>query len=297
MSKTILALDVGGTFVKYGSFVEGKGLIVSSVGQFPMAESGNAVQIVNTLGRFLREHPADLVSVSIPGPMDYAHGTSLMRHKFVSLYGIPLDEALAPYLAGAPITFLHDGVSFLLGEMYDGNAAQLERPAGVMLGTGLGFITGESRRACINTRDIPAFPLWNQPYRDGIAENYVSSMAMRDHYKRRTGVETDVKSISIAARAGDRDAQAVFEENGRCLGEMLRKKWELLHFDGVVIGGQIARSLDLMEEPLRENLPVPVAVAAHLSDAALRGAAFYALMGKDACTHTFSDEEIARVVG
>ncbi|MDD7413510.1 MAG: ROK family protein [bacterium] len=297
MNRTILALDVGGTFVKYGTFVEGQGLIESSVGQFPMAESGNAVQIVNTLGRFLREHPADLVSVSIPGPMDYAHGASLMKHKFVSLYGIPLDEALAPYLAGAPITFLHDGVSFLLGEMYDGNAAQFERPAGVMLGTGLGFITGENRRACINARDIPAFPLWNQPYRDGIAENYVSSMAMRDHYKRRTGVETDVKSISIAARAGDRDAQAVFEENGRCLGEMLRKKWELLHFDGVVIGGQIARSLDLMEAPMRENLPVPVTVAAHLSDAALRGAAFYALRGKDACTRTFSDEEIARVVG
>lgn len=130
MNRTILALDVGGTFVKYGTFVEGQGLIESSVGQFPMAESGNAVQIVNTLGRFLREHPADLVSVSIPGPMDYAHGTSLMKHKFVSLYGIPLDEALAPYLAGAPITFLHDGVSFLLGEMYDGNAAQFEHPAG-----------------------------------------------------------------------------------------------------------------------------------------------------------------------
>ena len=297
MNRTILALDVGGTFVKYGTFVEGQGLIESSVGQFPMAESGNAVQIVNTLGRFLREHPADLVSVSIPGPMDYAHGASLMKHKFVSLYGIPLDEALAPYLAGAPITFLHDGVSFLLGEMYDGNAARFARPAGVMLGTGLGFITGEARRACINERDIPAFPLWNQPYRDGIAENYVSSKAMRDHYTRRTGAQLDVKSISIAARAGDADARAVFEENGRCLGEMLRKKWELLHFDGVVIGGQIARSLDLMEEPLREVLPVPVSVAAHLSDAALRGAAFYALRGKEACTRVFSDAEIAAVTG
>lgn len=295
MNRTILSLDVGGTFVKHGLFIENEGLVESSVGQFPMATSGNAVQIVNTLGSFLRAHPADLVSVSIPGPMDYAHGISFMKHKFVSLYGLPLDEALAPYLGGAPITFLHDGVSFLLGEMYDGNAARFERPAGVMLGTGLGFITGEDRRACINERDIPAFPLWNQPYRDGIAENYVSSQAMREHYARRTGVETDVKSISVAARAGDQDAQAVFEENGRRLGEMLRKKWELLHFDGVVIGGQIARSLDLMQAPLRESLPVPVVAAAHLSDAALRGAAFYALKGKSVCTRTFTDEEIARI--
>lgn len=297
MNRTILSLDVGGTFVKYGRFLEGDGLDTDSVGEFPMAESGSADQIVSALGAFLSAHPADLVSVSIPGPMDYAHGTSWMKHKFASLYGLPLDEALAPFLHGAPIVFLHDGVSFLLGEMYDGNAARFARPAGVMLGTGLGFITGEARRACINERDIPAFPLWNQPYRDGIAENYVSSKAMRDHYTRRTGAQLDVKSISIAARAGDADARAVFEENGRCLGEMLRKKWELLHFDGVVIGGQIARSLDLMEEPLREVLPVPVSVAAHLSDAALRGAAFYALRGKEACTRVFSDAEIAAVTG
>lgn len=265
------------------------GLDEGSVGQFPMDETAPAQEIVGALGAFLQAHPADLVSVSIPGPMDYDHGTSFMKHKFVSLYGVALDEALSPFLAGAPITFLHDGVAFLLGEMYDGHAASLKRPAGVMLGTGLGFITGEAGCACINARNTPAFPLWNQPYREGIAENYVSSRAMRDHYTERTGRALDVKAISVAARAGDADAQAVFEENGRRLGEMLRKKWELLHFDGVVIGGQIARSLDLMEAPLREQLPVPVQAAAHLSDAALRGAAFYALRGKERCVKLIED--------
>lgn len=295
MNKTILSLDVGGTFVKYGMFHEEKGLDEASVGQFPIDEAAPAQEIVRALGAFLKAHPADRVSVSIPGPMDYDHGTSFMKHKFVSLYGVPLDEALAPFLGGAPITFLHDGTSFLLGEMYDGNAAQYSRPAGVMLGTGLGFITGEAGHVNLNERNTPAFPLWNQPYREGIAENYVSSKAMRDHYTSRTGQTIDVKAISEAARAGDADAQAVFEENGRRLGEMLRAKWETLRFDGVVIGGQIARSLDLMASPLRETLPVPVQAARHLSDAALRGAAFYALRGREACARIFTEEEIAAI--
>ena len=296
MSKQILALDVGGTFVKYGYFSDETGLDEASVGEFPMSEAGSREEIVEALSAFLRAHPSDLVSVSIPGPMDYSHGTSFMKHKFVSIYGLPLDEALAPALSGRPIMFMHDAVSFLMGELHDGNGVRFRQPAGVMLGTGLGFINSLDGRACINETDIPAFPLWSQPYLDGIAENYVSRKAMRANYLKATGKDLDVKEISLAARAGDEQALNVFRENGRHLGTLLRTKWELLKFDGVVIGGQIARSLDLMLPQIEEQLPVPVVQAAHLSDAALRGAAFYALRGKAACTRVFSREEIAHVL-
>ena len=296
MNRTILALDVGGTFVKYGYYHEEKGLDESSVGEFAMSEAGTKEELVGALSGFLCSHPADLVSVSIPGPMDYNHGTSFMKHKFVSIYGIPLDEALSPALGGTPIVFMHDAVSFLMGELHDGNGVRFKQPAGVMLGTGLGFINSLSGRACINETDTPAFPLWSQPYLDGIAENYVSRKAMRANYQKATGKDLDVKEISLAARSGDRLALSVFEENGRHLGALLKKRWELLHFDGVVIGGQIARSLDLMLPQIEEQLPVPVVQAAHLSDAALRGAAYYAIHGKTGCTRVYSKDEIAEVL-
>ena len=52
MSKQILALDVGGTFVKYGYFSDETGLDEASVGEFPMSEAGSREEIVEVLSAF-----------------------------------------------------------------------------------------------------------------------------------------------------------------------------------------------------------------------------------------------------
>ena len=115
-----VVLDVGGTFVKYGVVTDGA---IGETGQFPIRENGTAEEILSPILAFLTAHPAPRVAVSIPGPMDYPRGMSLMKHKFAAIYGVSLADWLGERLPGTEIVFVHDGVAFALGEMADGALA------------------------------------------------------------------------------------------------------------------------------------------------------------------------------
>ena len=70
-------LDIGGSFVKH-SAVEGG--VITAPGQFAIRESGTKEEITDPILAFLKAHPAARIAVSIPGPMDYDRGVSLMTH-------------------------------------------------------------------------------------------------------------------------------------------------------------------------------------------------------------------------
>ena len=124
-----VVLDVGGTFVKYGVAQDGA---IGEAGQFPIRENGTKEEILGPILAFLKAHPAPVVAVSIPGPMDYPRGMSLMKHKFAALYGVSLADWLGERLPGTRIVFVHDGVAFALGEMADGALAGCSCAAGTI---------------------------------------------------------------------------------------------------------------------------------------------------------------------
>lgn len=127
-------LDIGGSFVKHCA-VEGGAF--TAPGQFAIKESGTKEEIIDPILGFLKAHPAARVAVSMPGPMDYDRGISLMTHKFTAIRGISLKDEIQGVLPDAEVSFVHDGVAFLLGEMADGEAKGLDCAAGVMLGSTL----------------------------------------------------------------------------------------------------------------------------------------------------------------
>ncbi len=221
------------------------------------------------------------ISVSIPGPFDYALGVSRMRHKFASIEGFPLRERFSQVAKGLPVVFLHDGVAFMLGECHFGAGKGALRPVGVMLGTGFGFTASQRGKVCVNRMGTPALSLYARPFRESVTEEYISSRAIRARYSARRpemgGLE--VRTICEEARRGDQDALAAMAETGALLAEALLPHLAALRCDRVIIGGQIARSMDLLMPGLMGACNVPVCTAAFLEDAALRGAAYYAQKG------------------
>lgn len=274
----MIALDVGGTFVKHACFVEGQ-LDDASCGQFPINEKGSREEILVPIQEFLARQGADAICISIPGPMDYPTGTSRMRHKFVSLLDFPMRACLQEALPGTRVDFVHDGVAFLAGALSLGEGEQAKRPAGVMLGTGLGFAMAEEGRILINEVNTPCPPLWNVPYREGIAEDYVSGRAIRAAYARESGEVADVREIAQLAREGNALAARVLFEAGRALGEMMQHRAEQLGIDLVILGGQISKSADLLLPAARQETDVRFRVTAHLDSAALYGAYAYSVKG------------------
>ena len=278
MSKMI-ALDVGGTFVKYATFVDGK-IADGSQGLFPINEKGTSEEILSAILNFLKANPAEAMCVSIPGPMDYPTGTSQMKHKFASLFGIPMKAWFEERLPGTRVDFVHDGVAFLIGVLYLKEGEGAKKPAGVMLGTGLGFGYSENGKVLITEKGTPCGPLWNMPYRDGIAEDYISARAIRAAYLKAAGNALDVKEIADLARKGDEISIKVLHDAGEALGELMQMRKESAGIDRVILGGQIAKAADLFLPAAKEKTDVEFKVTGYLDNAALYGTYAYSVYGQ-----------------
>ena len=197
--KTASVLDIGGTFIKHARFIDGK-LDQCSLQSTPARADEDASCVLDSIASCIGQ--TDLACLCMPGPMEYATGKSLMKHKFPALYGIEIRTELEK-CTQVPCVISHDVVSFLAGVMHLGETANSANPAAITLGTGLGY--AHARQGVIQVNDLgsPAHPLWNEPWQDGIAEGYVSARALENHFKRHTGESCSAREIALRANEGN----------------------------------------------------------------------------------------------
>ena len=182
------------------------------------------------------------IGMAMPGPFDYENGISLIQglDKFDALYGANVKTLLAQELGIAPagIFLMNDASCFLKGEVFGGAVKDCREVIGITLGTGLGS-------AVVRGGKLYDGDLYCTPYRDGVAEDYLSTRWFVRRYRELTGKEVkDVKALSSLV-AEDAVAQDLFREFGHHLGEVLAA-WSRKHqVDTVVIGGNIVQAWDL----------------------------------------------------
>lgn len=264
-AEIILALDIGGTFIKSALFSGGK--LLRKLPQVPTCSAGTLEDIEKSVRRAIRQAETfDRVAVSIPGPFDYSTGIFRMKHKFAAVNGCSFRELSG----GTDAVFLHDANAFLLGELTCGAARGFSRAGGVTLGTGLGAAFAVDGKPLTSLAGSPAenVSLWNKPFRGGIAEDAVSARALLAKYPAQ-----NVKEIALRAKEGDRTAQEVWLGYGSALFELLTGWSRKLAPEVIVVGGQIARDLELFG-PVPPALPVRRSLLGE--DAALYGAYEYA---------------------
>jgi len=235
-------LDVGGTFVK-----------IPGEPPVPVNSAGSREEIAAGLKRAIGPlQNLKGIGVAIPGPFNYHEGTFLMEHKFAAVYGENF-AVLAGIPAGIPVRYMHDVTSALEGSlrMLDlrGNVAL------ATLGTGLGFCMALDGKVRYAPDGSPAHEIWNLPRNGGILEDFVSARAIRNAYAARTGITT-VSALDIAQRAnlGDENAMEAYLQIGATLGESIAELLEDMEVKTLLMGGQISKSLKLMDRPLRNAL-------------------------------------------
>lgn len=260
-AEVILALDIGGTFIKSALFSGGK--LLRKLPQVPTCSAGTREDIEKSIRLAVRQAETfDRVAVSIPGPFDYSAGIFRMKHKFAAVDGCRFRDLSG----GTDAVFLHDANAFLLGELTCGAARGFSRAGGVTLGTGLGAAFAVDGKPLTSPAGSPAenVSLWNKPFRGGIAEDAVSARALLAKYPAQ-----NVKEIALRAKEGDRAAQEVWLGYGSALFELLTGWNRELAPEVIVVGGQIARDLELFG-PVPPALPVRRSLLGE--DAALYGA-------------------------
>ncbi|MBR6002145.1 MAG: ROK family protein [Bacteroidales bacterium] len=273
-----ILFDVGGTFLKSSLGIRGMGPIEDTFASVPMPSAGSAAEIIDSIRESLRiqtENAARLgmkvtdLAADVPGPFDYASGRFLMKHKFATVYGMSFYDILGDDLQ---MTFMHDVNCALLGHIVSDPALRIGNVALVTLGTGLGFAYATGGKIAKTPEGAPAESLWNQPYRDGILEDFVSRRGIIAAYGGSEGI--DVKEISERARKGDTAASAAFESAGKCFAEGAAPLLKKLGIGHLVFAGQISRSFDLIRPGIGDALQCEISVSPDIQGAVFKGLAF-----------------------
>jgi len=201
------------------------------------------------------------IGIAFPGPFNYENGIPLMEHKFMSIYGVNLREIIYGFPGvpfDIPIKFMHDANAVLAGELWIGKAVGHDNAAVVTLGTGLGFALSENGVIQCNSIGGPLVTIYSLPYRQGILEDYTAQRGFLNIYQRITGNaelgKIKVSDIGKWASEGDQDSIQTFREVGEILAESLENILIERNITCLLLGGQISRSFQYMDESLKLGL-------------------------------------------
>ena len=273
----ILALDIGGTAVKYGLFQDNN----LKFGQFPVKDTDGNENIPKSICSFSKEHMPAVIAISTPGPFDFKTGTSKMTHKLLSMYDVCSKDELKKTVPSARVMFVHDSTAFAVGALSEYPELKEKDVAVIMLGTGFGYSFLKKGKALLNEKQTPLHPLWNRSFKNGISEDYVSTKVLVSEAERSGFKADNVLDISIAARNGDEKLLKVFYEYGKNLGLCVLNAYETDKFSEIVIGGQISLSWDLMKDGFESVCKIKYSIIENPEKCAVYGLIGCAINGKE----------------
>jgi predicted NBD/HSP70 family sugar kinase/mannose-6-phosphate isomerase class I len=240
------------------------------------------------------------IGISMPGPFDYNNGISLIKgvNKYEHLYGLNIKERLKQKLGfkeDLPIFFENDAVCFGLGESRMGEASFCKKVVAITLGTGLGatFLNnGEIQKTGFGVP--PEGYLYHVPFRDGIAEDYLSTkwlVTIFNQLSRKTVCEAK-EIYELALHQNNSIALEVFQTFGRNLGMFLAPWLKQFNAECLIIGGSLSKASCLFFPELKrvfkkEKLFVLTQISIDTESAAISGVA--ALAKRSACGEKVSD--------
>ncbi|MFY0256120.1 ROK family protein [Chitinophaga sp. 30R24] len=281
-NSTALGIDIGGSHITAALVdLNSRSIIEGSWNRTRINSQGTVADIIDAWAAVISEvfskAPAGIqhIGIGMPGPFDYQAGISLMKgqHKYDALYNLNVKTLLAAKLGIAPeqIRFINDAGCFLQGEVFSGAGKGYQRVIGVTLGTGLGSAAYYDGIAHDANR-------WCEPFKDGMAEDYISTRWFVKRYQESTGeTVADVKAL-VTRISVDASVQHLFDEFAINLAGFLTGFVQAEQPEAIVIGGNIANASSLFfpllkEELKKQHIDLPIITASLGEAAALIGAA------------------------
>jgi glucokinase len=282
LAQYTLGIDIGGSHITAGLVnLAQKSIVKDSLIRKKVDRHAPAKEILDLWAGTINEincrypNAFNTIGFAMPGPFDYENGICLIKgfDKYESLYGMSIRNELSAQtgIAAENILFRNDADAFLEGEMFGGAGQGYKIAIGLTLGTGLGsclFTHGKITNAGLNVL----------PFKNGIAEDYLSTRWFRKRYHEHTGKEINGVRILADTYKDDEKARLVFDEFSVNFAAVLWHCMSTFEAEVIVIGGNISNAFPLFIEKVQQQLPagrkVPVIVKASLGEhAALIGAA------------------------
>lgn len=271
-NKITCGVDIGGTHIS-AALIEDRTLLHDTYRRLPADPAADALTLLDTwaglinavIGLAPKNQPVSSIGIAMPGPFDYINGISLIRglNKYESLYGLNIRETLRERIKNPiPISFENDAACFGLGEAQDKH----RKVIAITLGTGFGACFIEAGQLQTQGPGVPPNGyLYNIPFQNGIAEDYISARWLLTAYP-----ANNVREIAEHA-SKDPKATATFKEFGKNLNTFITPWLKRFEADALVIGGSISKAFHLFEKEL--HLDIPVIITGNTEHMAIIGAA------------------------
>lgn len=254
----LIGIDIGGSHITASTIDFDTNRLNSESIQCHKIDAGApANQVICSWADAIRNTSENIpnmyVGIAMPGPFDYENGISYMQnqHKYDQLYRKNVKQLLADELKILPshFHFINDAASFLLGEMTGGSGMEYQSALGITLGTGLGS-------AIYNSGTVKDASLWQMPFKESIAEDYISTRWLCSRFRALNGNSVkDVKEI-VEQYPGHSDTVQLFEEFAGNLSDFIKKFLEKTSPEIIIIGGNITKAGDYFLEELRYRLEI-----------------------------------------
>ncbi len=258
-NKFVAGIDVGGSHITSAIINISSGeLLQKTIRRKAIDSKGEYQDIIKNWSSVISESfdavamVPKQIGIAMPGPFDYDEGICLIHNqdKYDALYGLNIKHLLAESLniEAADIVLTNDAACFLYGELFSGAAKDCRDAVGLTLGTGLGS-------AYVKRNQVVDAEWWCAPFKNGIAEDYLSTRWFTHRYEELTGKAIgNVKAILTDSLVPKTIITQLFTEFAHNLGEFLGGRKLNSTVDMLVLGGNIAQSFDLFEEELLKTL-------------------------------------------
>ena len=240
----VLGVDLGGTAIKLGLFSLDGELLAEHQRPTPQPATPGAVcvEIAEAISVLDPGGKAAVVGIGLPGPMDAEARVARVCINLPGWEEVPLAAWLEPRLKRR-VTLANDGNCALVGEAWKGAAVGCSDVVLLTLGTGVGggvmlggrLFTGHNGAAA-EPGLITLFP--NGPDCNSGNRGSLEQFASITGLKRLSDAEPS--SLAMAASAGDRQAQAHWEDYGQLLGTGISSLVYMFTPQLVLVGGGLA---------------------------------------------------------
>lgn len=245
-SKPILGIDIGGTNIKAGVYVDA---VLHDVRIVPTPAKESQEKVLGTIAELISGYEVygfHAIGIGIPGLMDVGRGIVLNLSNIPSFQKVYLKDYLQEKFQ-KPVFVNNDANCFVLGEYKFGEAKIYRHVVGLTLGTGLGGgIIANGQLYC---GVFAGAGEWcGVSYLDRDFEYYCSGKFFHGNYGK------NAKVLAKLAKEGDKEALKAFEEYGSHLGELIKNILYTLAPEAVVLGGSIRKAYPYFKDSLHRQL-------------------------------------------
>lgn len=244
--ENIIGIDMGGTTIK-GGLIEGESM-VRQVSADTQAQVGGdfTLNILKGVIRQLKNNNTKAIGIGVPSVVDKNKGIVYNVQNIKDWEEVHLKDLLEAEF-NIPVYIDNDANCFAYGEKIFGKGRDFKNFVGVTLGTGVGGGIIQNNHLLLDS-NCGSGEFGEIPYLDSILEDYCgSSFFVRT--ANMTGYEAAIK-----AKEGDLEAIRVYNEYGLHLSMLVKIIILIIDPETIIFGGSIAKSFDLFEKSMYENL-------------------------------------------